>query len=300
MAIGNVLILHFMKHQEKTRSPLADEKKFINVEGIIRKKNPGLFRVLPGFIIRYLKKIVHEDDINGFINRNGHLFGLDFVDAIIREFLREVVVDGQENIPAEGRWIIASNHPLGGLDGIALMQTAGKARKDIVFPVNDLLMNLENLRPLFIPVNKHGSNAQNARIIEESFASDVAMLYFPAGLVSRRKKGGIKDLEWKKTVISKARKHKRDVIPAHIGGRNSGFFYSLANTRKFFGVKANIEMLYLPDEMYKQQSKRLRITIGKSIPWETFDKRHSDAQWAALLRDHVYQLPLQKDLVFPY
>jgi putative hemolysin len=226
--------------------------------------------------------------------------GLDFVEAIVQEFTKEVKVTGRENIPAEGRGIIVSNHPLGGLDGIALLHEAGKVRKEIVFPVNDILMNLKNLAPLFIPINKHGSNSENIRIIEDTFASDKMMVYFPAGLVSRKQKGVIKDLDWKKTVIAKARKHKRDIIPTLIDGQNSAFFYNFANFRKKSGIKQNIEMIYLPGEMMKQKIKTVNIIFGKPISWTLFDKRYNDTEWASKLKDYVYSLRENPTSQFPY
>jgi putative hemolysin len=154
-------------------------------------------------------------------------------------------------------------------------------------------MNIENLKGLFIPINKHGSNAGNVRLIEETFASEKAMLFFPAGLCSRKQKGGICDLEWKKSFISKARTHKRDIIPCHINGRNSDWFYNLARIRSFLGIKANIEMLYLVDEMYRQRNKEIVITVGKPIAYSIFDKRKTDLKWAQQLKGYVYTL--QKD-----
>jgi putative hemolysin len=179
---------------------------------------------------------------------------------------------------------------LGGLDGMALMKVVGEVRKDIVFPVNDLLMNVPNLLPLFIPINKHGSNTQNMLIMNDTFASDKTILYFPAGLCSRKQKGKILDLEWKKTFITKARTYKRDIIPVHINGRNSDWFYNLAKWRKRLGIKANIEMLYLVDEMYKQNNKNISITFGKPISWTTFDNRFPDIIWAKKVKQHVYTL----------
>ncbi|HOY31996.1 MAG TPA: 1-acyl-sn-glycerol-3-phosphate acyltransferase [Bacteroidales bacterium] len=265
--------------------------KFIEIEKVIGKKNPALLNILPRFIIRYIKHIVHQDEINDFIERNGHLYGLDFVGCIVREYIRELHTKGIENIPADRRILIASNHPLGGLDGVALMHVAGKIRPDILFPVNDLLMNIENIRSLFIPINKHGSNAQNLKIINETFASEVSILYFPAGLCSRKHKHGIiEDLEWKKTFITYARKYRRDIIPTFIDGRNSNFFYNLALVRKKLRIKQNIEMLYLVDELYKQKNKTINITFGRPIPYETFDKKFSDLQWAQKVKEHVYQL----------
>jgi putative hemolysin len=268
------------------------ESSFIDVEKVIRGKSQRLGNLMPGFLIRYLKKIVHQDEINALIDRSKHLFGLGFVDAIMKEFGLDTEIHHIERIPLEGRVIVASNHPLGGIDGIGLMQTIGKVRSDIQFPVNDILMNLDNLKPLFIPINKHGSNAENIQILNNTFAGNSLICYFPFGLVSRKKGAVIKDLEWKKTFITKARKYKRDIIPTHISGRNTNFFYRLSNLRKMFGIKANIEMLYLVDEFYKQRGQVLNIRFGEPIPWQTFDRSRADNEWAEQLRRYVYTLPL--------
>lgn len=264
--------------------------EFIDVAKVIESKSPKLRKALPGFIIRYLRHIVHEDELNGFLRQYGHLEGLPFVDGILEFMNTKVEVIGLENIPKEKRVIIASNHPLGGLDGIALMGTVGKRRKDVVFPVNDILMNVKNLEPLFIPINKHGSNTENIQIINDTFASDKIICYFPFGLVSRKKKGVIKDLVWHPTFITKAKRFKRDIIPSFISGRNTNFFYNLASLRGLLKIKTNIEMLYLVDEFHKQKNKTLTITFGKPIPYQTFDKRKSPLQWANAMRDYIYLL----------
>jgi putative hemolysin len=266
------------------------QRKTIDVEGVLARKNPNLARFLPKIVINYLKHIVHQDEVNAMINKASNLYGLDFVDAILTEYAILVKPIGLENIPPQGRVIVASNHPLGGIDGVGLMQAVGRIRKDILFPVNDILLYLENLKPLFIPINKLGSNVENIRLFNESFASNNLICYFPFGLVSRRKNGKIEDLEWKKTFITKARSNKRDIIPTHISGRSSNFFYNLSEIRKKLGIRANIEMLYLSDEFHKQKGSTMRITFGKLIPWQTFDNRFSDSQWAEKLRIHSYEL----------
>ncbi len=266
------------------------KKKFIDVEKVIASKNEKILKWLPSFVIRYLKRIIHQDLVNDFLYRNSEAQGLDFVKVALDEFGVEVSWEGETFIDKNERLIIVANHPLGGLDGIALMHVAGKIRKDILFPVNDLLMNLPNLRELFIPINKHGSNMENARIIDRAFASDVMMLYFPAGLVSRKQKGVIKDLEWKKTFVRKARTYKRHIIPTHINGRNSNWFYNLALFRKWFGIKANLEMLYLVDEMVKQKGKKIHIKFGEAISYQTFDRSKKDPEWADMIKTKVYQL----------
>ncbi|MEI6884721.1 MAG: glycerol acyltransferase [Bacteroidota bacterium] len=281
-------------------------EKLINVEGLFAAKNPKLLKLIPRWFLAYLKRIIHEDAVNGYIYRNRDKFGLPFVEAILKEFGVTVntVIPGTDS--ADGwkvladmlrgrRLIIASNHPLGGLDGLALMNQIGNARADIVFPVNDLLMNVPGLRPLFIPINKHGKNTENAMIIDENFASEKMILYFPAGLVSRKFKGGvIRDLEWKSTFIKKAKKYHRDILPVYISGRNSVWFYNLSNWRKRLGIKANIEMLYLADEMMKQRGHTITIMIGEMISWESLDKSRNDLQWAEYVRQKAYSLNNKK------
>jgi putative hemolysin len=265
-------------------------EKFIDIEKVIASKNEKLLKWLPSFVISYLKRIIHQDMLNDFLYRNREFYGLDFIEKILEEFGVEVSWEGEENIDKNKRFIIAANHPLGGMDGIALMQVAGKIRKDILFPVNDILMNLPNLQELFIPINKHGSNMENARIIDQAFESDVMMLYFPAGLVSRRRAGVVKDLEWKKTFIRKARSYKRDIIPTFINGKNSGWFYGLANFRKTFRIGANLEMLYLVDEMVKQKGKKIHIKFGEPIAHTSLDRTKKDPEWASEIKTIVYQM----------
>lgn len=267
-------------------------ERTINIEKVFRTKSPGLAKVIPGFVFGYLRRVIHEKEINDHLFKNREIIGLDFVEVTLRELFGAIVKSsGIKNIPESGKYLFAANHPLGGLDGLALMQEIGKVRKDIVFPVNDLLLFLPQLQPLFIPINKHGSNSENMKLFNDAFESDKLILYFPAGLVSRKQKGGIRDLEWKKTFIAKAVQFKRDVIPVYINGKNSNFFYNLANIRKRLGIKANIEMLYLPDEMFMQRNKTIEIIIGKPIPFQTFDKKKFNYNiWAEKVKNYVYAL----------
>ena len=272
--------------------------KLIDIERVIAGKNPRLLKFIPGFLIKYLKRILHQDKLNDVLYRHRDKMGLDFVAAILKEFNVKVVVKGEENLSKSERFVAVSNHPLGGLDGMALMHAVGKIRSEIVVPSNDFLLYLTNLKPLFIPVNKHGSNADNISQFNEAFASDKAVLYFPAGLCSRKTNGKILDLEWKKTFLSKARISGRDILPVHISGRNSNFFYNLANFRKWIGLKVNIEMLYLVDEMFRQNNKQIVITFGKPIPLSVFDKKMNDKKWVARLREYVYKLEKNPDALF--
>lgn len=278
------------------KSDIEIPEKLIDIEALFALKNPKLLRFIPRFVLSYLKRITHQEEVNGYIWRNRDKIGVPFVEAILNEFgVKVETIDKRAvRLPFSGRLIVASNHPLGGLDGMALMQVLGEMRPDIVFPVNDLLMNVPGLRPLFIPINKHGRNTENARLIDQTFASEKMILYFPAGLVSRKQringKMVIRDLEWKNTFIKKAKKYQRDIVPVYVEGQNSEWFYNLSRWRKKLGINANIEMLYLVDEMAKQFNKTICIIIGDPIPWSTFDKSRSEAQWAEWVQEKVYAL----------
>lgn len=267
------------------------QEKYIDVKQIIKDKNETLAKWLPGFIVSYIKRIVHEKEINEIMADIGHLKGLDFVQSSLSSLNTTIKIEGVENVPKSGGCILAANHPLGGLDGIAFMKAMGEIRSDFKFIVNDILMNIENLKPLFLGVNKHGSNPREfTRVIEAGYSSDDAILIFPAGLVSRKLSNGIGDLSWKKSFISKAKKYERDIIPVFIDGRNSNFFYNLSRLRTKFGIKANLEMFYLADEMFRQRDKTITIRFGKPISYKEFDKSKPLIEWADAVRTRVYAL----------
>jgi 1-acyl-sn-glycerol-3-phosphate acyltransferase len=263
----------------------------IDVGEVLKSKNPSLSRVIPSFIINYLKRIIHQDEINELLKTYGHLRDVEFVKAALYFFEIKYQVFGKENVPEKGRYFFVSNHPLGGLDGLVFIYELSKSFKDIKFPVNDILMNIENLSGIFLPINKHGGQAKDAiRSLEEAYASESQILYFPAGLCSRKKKGVINDLVWHKSFITKAVQHKRDIVPAFFSGRNSNFFYNLANIRTSLGIKSNIEMLYLPDEMFSQKEKSISLAFGKVIPWQTFDNSKTSPEWADWVKQRSYDL----------
>jgi putative hemolysin len=265
--------------------------ELIDVEKVLKTKNPSLARLIPGFLISYLKKIVHQEELNEFLRSYGHLENAELIGAGLKFLNIRYNVHSEENIPLQGRYIFVSNHPLGGLDGLVFIFELSKHFPSIKFPVNDILTNIENLNGIFLPVNKHGSQDRNAaKRIEEAYASDCQILYFPAGLCSRKKKGTICDLTWHKNFVTKAVQHKRDIIPAYFSGRNSDFFYNLSNFRNFLGIKANIEMLYLANEMFSQKDKIIDLVFGKKIAWQTFDKTKSPSEWAARVKERTYEL----------
>lgn len=270
----------------------ADSQFLIDIDRILRTKAGAKAKYVPGFVVAYLKKIVHQDEINEFLARVEGKVGVDFLEEGMQFLDTKLDVRGLENLPDDRLCTFVSNHPLGGQDGVALGYLLGKHYDGkIKYLVNDLLMNLKGLAPLFIPINKTGSQAKDFPLmVEAGFSSDNHMIMFPAGLCSRRRNGVICDLEWKKTFIVKSVQHQRDVVPIHFEGRNSDFFYNLANACKTLGIRFNIAMLYLADEMFKNRHKTFRVTIGKPIPWQTFDKTKTPAEWAEYVKGIVYNL----------
>lgn len=265
--------------------------KLIDIEAVLNSKNPNILKWTPKFLINYVKRIIHQEEINAFLIKHGHLIGTDFTNAIITEFNITYQIVGLEKIPKDKRYIFAANHPLGGLDGIILMNALGREFDQIKFPVNDILMNIDNLKPLFLPINKHGSQTQKAaNLLENAYKSDTQILMFPAGLVSRKIDGKIADLEWKKSFVKKAIEHHRDIIPVHIDGQNSKFFYNLANWRKRLGIKVNIEMIFLADELFKQKGANITLRFGEPIPYKQLKNNLSPQKWANDIKLLVYNM----------
>jgi len=272
---------------------MADDSLFlIDVDKILREKAPKHYKYIPGFIVSYLKRIIHQEEINVFLNDSKDQVGVDFLEASMDFLDAKVETRGLENIPKDGLYTFVSNHPLGGQDGVALGYVLGRYfNGKVKYLVNDLLMNLRGLAPLCIPINKTGKQSKDfPMMVEAGFKSDDQLIMFPAGLCSRRQKGVICDLKWSKTFIVKSVQNQRDVVPVFFDGRNSDFFYNLANLCKALGIKVNIAMLYLADEMFKNRHKTFTVTFGKPIPWQTFDKSKTPAQWAEHVKGEVYKL----------
>lgn len=270
-------------------------EKTIDISDILKGKMGSKAKFVPSPLVKWLKHIVHQDEVNKYLWDSRHLTGVEWLEDCMRYLDMTLEIVGKENLPDkdDGKlYTFVSNHPLGGEDGVALGAVIGRHYDGrFRYLVNDLLMNLPGLAPLCIPINKTGSQSRSfPAMVEAGFRSDNHMLMFPAGLCSRRINGEIRDLPWKKTFITKSVETHRDVVPIHFGGHNSDFFYTLANVCKALGIKFNIAMLFLVDEMYKNVHKSFRIAIGKPIPWQTFDKSRTPAQWAQYVQDEVYKL----------
>lgn len=272
-------------------------EKTVDIEEILKGKLGKNARWVPGVAVNWLKRIAHEDQVNEFLWRSRDLKGTPWLEACMDFLSTTLEVEGMENLPPkdDGRlYTFVSNHPMGGIDGVALGSLIGKHYDGrFRYLVNDLLMNLPGLAPLCIPINKTGKQSRNfPAMVEAGFNSDFHMLMFPAGLCSRKRNGEIRDLPWKKTFITKSVETHRDVVPIHFGGRNSNFFYRLSNISDRLVKKVNIAMLFLVDEMFKNTGNTFPVKIGTPIPWQTFDHSKTPAEWAAYVQDEVYKLKL--------
>ncbi len=259
----------------------------IDLERIIRGRAGNR---VPGFVIRWLKRLIHEDFINDYLLKGKE--GVDFCEGVVEQLGVTLTVSGLENLPDEGRFTFVSNHPLGAIDGVTLGGVVGRRYQGRVkYLVNDLLMNLKGLAPLCVPINKLGSQSRDLpRLVQEAFDSDNHIIMFPAGLCSRLINGEIHDIPWGKAFITKSVQSKRDVVPVHFIGQNSPRFYRVAKWCKRLGIKFNLAMLLLPDEMYKSRGRHYDVHIGAPIPYQTFDKSRSATAWALWVEDEVYKL----------
>lgn len=271
-------------------------EKTIDIEKILRDKMGKKARYVPRFVISWLKKIIHEDEVNLFLWENRKLEGTEWLTACVQYLDMTLDIVGAENLPDkhDGKlYTFVSNHPLGGQDGVSLGSIIGQHYDGkFRYLVNDLLLNLPGLKPVSIGINKTGRQSRDfPRMVEAGFNSDNHLLMFPAGLNSRKINGEIHDLPWKKTFITKSVETHRDVVPIHFSGRNSKRFYRIAKFSDRW-LPFNLAMLFLVDEMYRNVGKTFRITIGKPIPWQTFNKTKSPMEWAKFVEDRVYGLSL--------
>lgn len=269
-------------------------EKTIDLDKILKSKMGSKAKWVPRPLVWWLKRIIHQDEVNKYLWESRHLTGTEWLEECVRYLDATLDIVGTENLPPkdDGRlYTFVSNHPLGGEDGVALGAIIGRHYDGhFRYLVNDLLMNLPGLAPVCIPINKTGKQGRDfPKMVEAGFQSDNHMLMFPAGLCSRRHHGKVEDIAWKKTFISKSIEYQRDVIPIHFSGENSSFFYRLANFSDRF-LPFNLAMLFLVDEMYKNTHKTFRVAFGKPIPWQTFDKSKTPAEWAQYVKEQVYKL----------
>jgi len=266
---------------------------YIDVHELLHSKAPKTAKKIPSFVIKALSKLIHQDEINRVLKKNEGKTGVDFMNGVVDYFNFQIQITGENNLPdINTKCIFASNHPLGGADGVCLASFLGNHyNRHVKYLVNDILYFIKPLQPIFVPINKHGEQGRIAvKALNEAFESSDQIITFPAGLCSRKIKGEIYDLEWKKTLVVKAIEYHRNIVPIFFEAKNSNFFYTIANLRQRLSIKFNIEMLFLPHEMFKMKNARFTIHFGKPIPWQTFDSSKTLQQWTDWVKQKVYDL----------
>ncbi len=277
---------------------LEMEPKLVDFKKIIRSQKNKILRNLPGFIIRFLKRVIHENDINTIISNNIDKYGTVFVKGALDDLNININVSNKENIPVTGRYIFVCNHPLGAIDFLSAFIVISEKQPETKVIANEVLSWLDNLKELFIPVNVFGrSSLKTGKEIEKILVSEnMQLMSFPAGTVSRKTRGVIEDTEWNKSFIKFALEHKRNVIPIHIESENTKRFYRVSNIRNFFGIKTNLELFLLPGEIFRKRNSIINIAIGECIPFKTFSNEKSHFDWAQYVRSKVYKIEhTQKD-----
>jgi len=269
--------------------------KVIDVELALQEKIPDIYKKIPGVLIRLMEKVIRQADMNRMIHESSHLNGIPLVDWVLDQFGVNIVVKGKKLIPKKGRYIYPANHPIGGLDGLAIVSVVAKIHPLIKFVANDLLRVIKGFDSISLYIARFGQiNRRNAILINKTLASEAQLLVQPAGTVSKRNPVKISDLAWNKFFIHKAIQYKRDVIPIHVQARNSRLFYNIASFRKIFRIKSNLEMFLLPREMFNKSGKTITITFGIPIAYKTFDDSRTHLEWAQKVREYVYVLGSEK------
>jgi putative hemolysin len=240
-----------------------------------------------------LRKLIRESEINEFLSSHNHESGMEFVEAVLDYFNLSYRVSDRSraNIPATGRVVIVANHPLGALDGLALLKMVSDVRKDVKIVANNLLCHIENLQSVLLPVNNMSGRSAKAEIkgIYDALQNEEAVIIFPAGEVSRTKFGFVRDCEWQPSFLNFARKTASPVLPIYVRAKNSTLFYSVSKLNK------PLSTVLLPREMFKKRSTELPMHIGEPIPIEQLDLLPlANKQKAQLVRKHLYRLGKKK------
>lgn len=266
------------------------ESLFVDIDKIL---GPKLRKKLPRFAINYLKRCLHQDEINSIISRVEHPTGAAFFDDALKELDITYRIRGEENIEKGKRCVFVCNHPLGGPEALIIGSVFHRIYGDgFNVPVTPIMAHLKPLAEFFTPVNNLSSKQSRdlGVRIAEMFNSDKQVLVFPAGLCAKKIKGKVTEMPWKKMFVTQARRYERDVVPVHISGHNSKWYFFLSKVSRLLKLKINIGMLYLVDELFKQRGNEFVITFGEPVLYTAFDKSKTDHQWASEMQERVKAL----------
>lgn len=266
------------------------ENYLVDIEKIL---GPKLRKKFPRFAINFLKRRLHQDQVNEAIMGANPYHGAGFFDEALKYLNITYRTRGEEKLDKDKKYIFVCNHPLGGPEALIIGSVFHRLYGEgFQVPVTPIMANLKPLAEFFTPVNNLSSKQSRdlGERIAKMFNSDQQVVVFPAGLCARKIKGKITEMPWKKMFVTQARRYERDVVPVHMSGHNSKWYFFLCKLSKFLRLKINIGMLFLVDELFKQRGNEFVITFGEPVPYTTFDKSKTDLQWAAEMQERVKAL----------
>lgn len=266
------------------------ENYLVDIEKIL---GPKLRKKLPRIAIYFLKRRLHQDQVNEAIMGANPYHGVGFFDEALKYLNITYRTRGEEKLDKDKKYIFVCNHPLGGPEALIIGSVFHRLYGEgFQVPVTPIMANLKPLAEFFTPVNNLSSKQSRdlGERIAKMFNSDQQVVVFPAGLCARKIKGKITEMPWKKMFVTQARRYERDVVPVHMSGHNSKWYFFLCKLSKFLRLKINIGMLFLVDELFKQRGNEFVITFGEPVPYTTFDKSKTDLQWAAEMQERVKAL----------
>ncbi len=267
------------------------QEKVIDIKKLVKKSDSAVLKKMPDFILNLLAVFVRQNEINHLLQKYSGCQVGDFLSGLQKELNISIDIRGKENLPENGKCFFVANHPFGFADGLALTWILTRKYGNIKAIGNDVFMLIPQLRPIIAAVNVFGTNYRDYLVeLEKVYCSDIPISHFPAGVVSRIQNWKITDDHWHKSFISKAVKHKRDIVPVYFPGRNSYLFYCLYLFRKLFRIKTNLELIMLPNEFFRKRNKSIVVIIGKPISYQVFDKTKKDSEWARWVKSEVYNL----------
>lgn len=253
---------------------------------------PKMSAKLPGFVKRFFARRLHVKEINDCVMHAEHYAGVGFFDEALKYVGITYRVRGDENIDLSKKYIYVCNHPLGGPEALIIGSIFRKIYGDgFTVPSNQILYNLKPLQEFFVPVSVGGKQGRDiAEKVASMFESGRQVLVFPAGLCAKSIKGVVTEMPWKKMFVAQARKYQRDVVPVHISGHNSKWYFFLSWLSRTLKLKFNLGMIFLVDELFKQRGNEFVITFGKPIEYDRFNKTKTDLQWADEVKNIVKNL----------
>jgi len=263
----------------------------INVAEIIKESDSKFLKSLPNFVIKLITKLVKQDELNFLLNKYAEYEGVELLAKYKEYFDITIDVDGLENLPDNGKCFFVANHPFGFIDGLVLTNIVGQKYGRLKAIGNNVFNFAPNLQSMIASVNVFGKNQrENFIALEKVYNSDVPITHFPFGLVSRIHKCKIQDKYWNKSFVTKAISAQRNVVPIRFFGRNSSLFYFIYLLRRLLGIKINLELVLLPRELFRKKGGTIKVSIGKMIPYQDFDKSRSHKEWAEKIRSDVYNM----------